>query len=310
MKSAVKDRPLIAAGWLRALLCLLAFCILVSLGVVIYIFAGHKTPGDILSAEKSADSRRMTAMFFFLIALGVTYAFRRWVDRKSFAGLGLEPGGHWIDALSGICFGFFVICLSCLILFFTGHLHWSDILFDPKSLFLSFGALILIAFYQEILFRGYLLSNLLESFPAWISVGISAFLFMLTAFLTPGAEGLLPLLSRGALGIILGIYFVYYRNLWFPIFCHFGWMQMEGPLMGVGSPDEPPGLLQAEWRGDANLTGGNSGLEGSFVLLFVSLLCGLCLFLALQKKFRPAIKYRDFNRRNLRNTKSIVLKGD
>jgi len=289
MESAVIDKPLIASGWLRALLCLLAFFILGSVAVVIYLVSGHKTPGEILSIEKSADARRFTSMFFFLIALGVVYAFRRWVDRKSFAGLGLEPAGQWKEAIFGICFGFFVICLSCLILFFTGHLQWSDILFDPKSLFLSFGALLLIAFSQELLFGGYLLTNLLESFPPWISIGISAILFIPTALLTPGTEGLLPLLSRLALGIILGIYFVYYHNLWFPVFCHFGWILMEGPLMGVGSPDDPPGLLQAEWRGDANLTGGTSGLEGSFVLLAVSLLCGLCIFLAIHRKFRPAL---------------------
>ena len=48
-----------------------------------------------------------------------------------------------------------------------------DIILDPRALFLSFGTIVLVAIYEELIFRGYILINLLESFPRWIALFIS-----------------------------------------------------------------------------------------------------------------------------------------
>lgn len=46
-------------------------------------------------------------------------------------------------------------------------------------------------------------------------------------------------------------------------------------------------LLQTEMKGDENITGGTSGLEGSVLLMAVSLISLIGLYLFLQKKFNP-----------------------
>ncbi len=99
-----------------------------------------------------------------------TFVFRRWVDRKSFVSLGLDINGHVREAIAGVMLAVFIICGSSLMLKATGHLKWMDIIFDPKALFLSFGSIVLIAFYEELIFRGYILNNLMDSFPKWLAL--------------------------------------------------------------------------------------------------------------------------------------------
>jgi membrane protease YdiL (CAAX protease family) len=87
------------------------------------------------------------------------------------------------------------------------------------------------------------------------------------------------------MGLILGLNYIYTRNLWFSFSFHIAWKFLEGPVFGFSGDQTFQTLLQPELTGDINITGGASGLEGSFVLTSLALLSLIALFLFLQRKF-------------------------
>jgi hypothetical protein len=223
-------------------------------------------------------------LVFFILTLLITYIFRRWVDRKSFMSLGLELKDHTRDLISGCAGAVFIMCTSSLLIQATGHLKWMDFIFDPKFQFLVFGTIGLTAFYEELIFRGYVLGNLLESFPKWIALIISSSLFLALHWTS---AGFFPLVNTLILGLITGMFYLYSRNLWFSVCFHWTWKYMAGPVLGFGDDTSNQSLLQSSLLGDENITGGPTGLQGSLILTAVSLLCGVALYFALQKKINP-----------------------
>ncbi len=286
MGKSISSKPLIQAGWLRVLLYILAFLILCSLSALLYVIWLHgrgenmKVIQNILIGEKSAG----VDLFLFVLTLALTFVFRKWIDRRPFVTLGLSLHGYSRDALSGALLAITIVGGSSLILKATGSLKWTDIIFDVRSLFLSLGTILFVAFYEELIFRGYLLSNLMNSFSKWIALGISALLFM--AFHWNGT-GFFPLINTLIIGLILGLNYLYTGNLWFSVFFHAAWKFLEGPLLGFPGQGLTQTLLQPDFRGDENITGGASGLEGSYIFMTISLLGLLALYLLLQKKFSP-----------------------
>jgi membrane protease YdiL (CAAX protease family) len=286
MNKSVSSKPLIRFGWLRALLYLAALFIAAGIGLSSYFLGFYKGNLDASSLQTFLKGDKLliiTGIFFVLTGL-VTYVFRRWVDNKSLASLGFNIDGHFQEAVAGGGLAIFIICAGSLLLKATGHLKWMDIIFDPRALFLAFGSILLVAFYEELIFRGYILSNLMDSFPNWLALLISALLFMIFHW---SSVGFFPLINTLILGLILGMNYIYTRNLWFSISFHVGWKFLEGPLMGYSGDESFQTLLQTGLNGDENITGGASGLEGSFIFTGVSLLCLIGLYLFLQKKLSP-----------------------
>jgi membrane protease YdiL (CAAX protease family) len=158
-----------------------------------------------------------------------------------------------------------MVLVSFRFLYFTGiDLNLGDLLI---SLFLF----ILVAFTEEIAFRGYILNNLLQSMNKWVALSISAIAFALFHATNPGA-GVLPVLNILVAGFLLGINYIYTRNLWFGIFLHFTWNFFQGPILGFEvSGYASPGVLQQTLKGSDLVTGGEFGFEGSVVCLFINL---------------------------------------
>jgi membrane protease YdiL (CAAX protease family) len=285
MNKSVSSIPLIKAGWLRVLIYLLVLLAIVSLSLVIYAYkANTKLPGGEMNITSMQIDPGLLSVGLFVLTLLVTYIFRRWVDRKPFVSLGINPEAHGREAIAGGMYAIFIIGISSLLLKWTGHLKWMDILFDPRTLFLSFGTILLSAFYEELIFRGYVLSNLLESFSKWTALIISALLFMIAHWNT---VGFFPMVTTLIMGLILGINYLYTRNLWFSVCFHFGWKFLEGPVLGFPGKNTIQTLLQTDVQGDEMITGGGSGFEGSVILTAFSILSLIALYLFLQKKLNP-----------------------
>src|SRR5450755_1664385 len=269
MNKADSSKPLIQSGWLRALL----YTIIFLAGPLIlkrFIVLGFNAP--------------LNAMGIFLLTIIITCLFRLVIDRKSFISLGFKINGYLPNSIAGGMLAVFIVSACSLVLKGTGHLKWMDIIFDPRALFIAFGTIILVAVYEELIFRGYILSSLLDSFLKWPALLISALLFMIFHW---SSEGFFPLINTFIMGLIMGLNYTYTRNLWFSICFHIGWKFMEGPVMGYPDYGSLQTLLQTSVQGDENATGGINGLEGSYILMAVSLISLLALYLFLQKKFIP-----------------------
>ena len=94
-------------------------------------------------------------------------------------------------------------------------------------------------------------------------------------------------------GLMLPAAYVYSRNLWLPIFLHFGWDFAEPGIFGGINPSSSlkQGLLTSKLAGNSLLTGGESGPQDSLSSLMLCLVVGL-IFLLLAKRKNSLIKPR------------------
>lgn len=278
-------KSFLRAGWQRALLFLVVFLLLAAGLIIVFQRIVNKQSPDNPGADGLATVPSTGAMIaaLFVISFGITYIFRRWIDKKSFISLGFSTQRRWREGLAGSMLAVFVIGASSLLLTVTGHLKWMDILFDPKNLFISFVSILLISFYQELIFRGYILNNLMDSMPKWAALAITSIVFTVVTGLNSQFD-FFVWMNQLVMGAILGLHYMYTRNLWFSICFHAAWLFVQGPLLGFALQMPFQNLLQMESHGADILTGGINGLQGSIILLAVSLLSMVALFLFLQKK--------------------------
>jgi membrane protease YdiL (CAAX protease family) len=292
MTGSAVSKPLISAGWLRVLIFCIADLLLILCGVLLMTAAIHYFRGGTADAAALMKGELLWAVILtsFAGSMAITYSFRRWVDRKTFLSLGLSYRQQGANMIAGITLAVSILGLATFVLRATGHLRWTDILFDGNTLLIALGDLLLVALYEEIIFRGYILNNLLESFNKWLALGISAALFTLFHLGNPGFD-FLSVLNLLAIGTLLGLNYLYTRNLWFSIGFHFAWNFLEGPVLGYPvSGIHFETLLQTEMKGDENITGGTFGLEGSVIVLVICIFAIIVHYIILQKKAARALQ--------------------
>ena len=159
------------------------------------------------------------------------FAFRVFIDKKSIYSLGFEWNGHRTDAWTGFFAAMMILFVGSLILVSTQHLYFTNAFFNIKYFLTGVALFIIVSFTEEILVRGYILNNLMQSMNKWVALVISSAFF---ALLHLGNDNVNPLAigSVFVAGLLLGVNYVYTQNLWFGIFLHFGWNFFEGSVLG------------------------------------------------------------------------------
>ncbi len=291
MTDIENKKPLIKQGWLRTLLFCIAYFLVgffIAIPVVLVISLLKNEPVTDIASLMSGSFLWLTLIMTALASFITVFIFRKFVDRQSLASIGFGIDGYFSDAAAGFFLAPVILGVGSVILFFSGHLQWVDMNFDANNLFIAFGMLVIVAFSEELVFRGYILNNLLQSFNKWTALIISAILFALAHSLNPNAN-LLSVLGLLLAGILLGINYIYTKNLWFAILFHLCWNFLQGPLLGYKvSGLNLPSLLQTEIKGDAMITGGDFGFEASIVNILLLLLTVSVLYFVYEKKYKTA----------------------
>ncbi len=110
-------------------------------------------------------------------------------------------------------------------------------------------------------FRGYILNNLMESMNKWAALGVSAGLFTMAHGSNPGIS-FIAVINLALAGLLLGVNYIYTRNIWFGICFHFSWNFLQGPVLGYQVSGLPlQSVLQPSLQGPWWLTGGSFGIE-------------------------------------------------
>jgi len=199
------------------------------------------------------------------------WLFRRFIDRRDLADLGFTLKGYGRDLLAGLSWGTITITAGFAALWLNGNLRVIAVHIDTGQLlgYLFFFAIV--AFNEEVMIRGYVLTNLLEKTGKYTALVLSALIFMIMHL---GNENLslIALINLFLAGIILGVYYIHKRNLWFSIGMHLTWNFFQGPVYGFEvSGMSIQGMIRQELSGNDWLTGGAFGLEGSVVTVVVVL---------------------------------------
>jgi uncharacterized protein len=278
--------PLIKQGWLRALLFLLLGILVTS----IFVFIGGLVSKNIFA--KDATTLPQFIIVYLVNTIGfvvVVFAMRLVIDKQSIASLGFIWKGFKNEALSGFFIALLILSTGSLVLVALRYLHFTSIALNVYNLAWGILLFAIVAFAEEIIFRGYLLNNLLESFNKWIAITISSAVFALGHITNPNIT-ILSVANIFIAGILLGINYIYTKNLWFGIFLHFAWNYFQGPILGFDvSGFETGGLLQQTISGPSTITGGAFGFEGSLICLAIEI--GMIIFLVrfYEKKYKSNI---------------------
>ena len=277
--------PLIKQGWLRAVLLFVAF---ISAGVLAGMAGGLFTltsTGSAAFTQRLLNSVTLALFIFELVGIVLVILFRRYIDRRPVKSLGFQWQTFQPDALTGFCLGLALLGAGSLVLLASNNLEWTDAHFAPADLFMGLVLMVVIAFTEEMVFRGYILNNLMESMNKWAALGVSAALFTFAHGSNPGIS-FIAVINLLLAGLLLGINFIYTRNIWFAICFHFSWNFLQGPVLGYEVSGLPlQSVLQPSLRGPWWITGGSFGLEGSFVATGLLLFALLLLYAAYEKRY-------------------------
>ncbi len=123
--------------------------------------------------------------------------------------------------------------------------------------------LFVVAAAEELLMRGYIITNLLNSTNPTLAAVVSAFIFAVAHALNPSITPI-GVLNLTLAGIALAFYYVKSKDLWLPIAAHWLWNLTQGPILGYEiSGIRMPSLIAQDPTGPAILSGGDFGIEGS-----------------------------------------------
>lgn len=263
-------KPLIQQGWLRALIYF------AGISLIVYIFSNYVSAIiDEFEAgtEKGNESVLQFGIMYSLMGLTIfifTWVFRKFIDRKSFKSLGFNWKGYTNEAGLGFFSALALLGVGSVILVVTGYLSFISAHFDAGALLLEIIIMIVVAFVEELLFRGYLLNNLMQSINKWGALSITAALFSLFHGSNPDIS-LFAVINIFLAGILLGLNYIFTKNLWFSILFHFAWNYFQGPILGYDvSGLKLTTLFQQSLSGSETWTGGPFGFESSMLcpLLF------------------------------------------
>lgn len=266
------QKPLIKQGWLRALIYF------VSVSLIVYAFqiSGSFIMDQFKSGTETGNNSVLDFGIFYSI-MGIvitlaTWVMRKFVDRKSLKSLGFTWKGYSNEAGLGFFAALALLGIGSIILIAVGYLSFITASFDLAPLLLEIVIMIVISFVEELLFRGYLLNNLLQSINKWGALSISAALFSLFHGSNPDVTGF-AIINIFLAGILLGLNYIFTKSLWFGIFFHFAWNYFQGPVFGYKvSGLKLTSLLQQSISGPEAWTGGPFGFEGSLLcpILFIA----------------------------------------
>jgi len=243
---------------------------------------GVMTPGALLFGEGTA------ALALLLAALIMTV-----IEKRSLADYGL-PGREAFGKRfwQGMPYGFVMMSVTMGLIAALHGVSIEGLALGTAGavlygLFYLLG-FILVAFFEEFSFRGYLQATLASGIGFWWAAIALSILFGALHLRNPG-EARFGALMAGAFGLLAAFSLRRTGNIWFAIGMHTAWDWGETYFYGV--PDSGVAaqghLLNSLFHGPVWLTGGTVGPEASvfsFVVLALSAVCLHYMFPAKPKE--------------------------
>jgi membrane protease YdiL (CAAX protease family) len=142
---------------------------------------------------------------------------------------------------------------------------------------------------QELLLCGFILQTVRNQSNTVIAIIVSSFLF--ASYHAGAFKGeWLPVVNVFAAGVLFCIAYIITNNLWFPIFIHFAWDVLLGPVFGLtesGITNLGGGWKMFQLKGPSLFTGGSFGMEGGLIVTFTVILIISLLYYYHSKKITP-----------------------
>ena len=270
-------------GWLTAILSIIPFFIFVSFfqgaGVGLSSALGERGIIDFdfdkyLEIEHMRDFLVADTIIQYFDLIGVLlllWILMKFVDKEPFIKLGFSLKGKVNDIILGMTLGLLLMAVGYTILILLGEIKFIEFNYDLKNIILLFLLFIAVSIAEETYVRGYVLKNLLKSFNPVVSLIISSAIFSLLHFFNPNVN-YIALTELFIAGILLGVSYVYTKNLWFPIALHLSWNFFQVMFGFNVSGMDTYSLIEFEILENNNINGGDFGFEGSYLSILFSII--------------------------------------
>ena len=286
--------PIIKNGFLRAIIFLpmwfVSLALVMTLASILVMFGSGVDMADEKAIEALFDASFDSPVMLILTAFQVMGSFlalwlaTKFIDRKPLMSIGLSVKDKTNEMLIGLGFALAFIGGLFLILWLIGAINITGYVGFKPGVFIVSMMLFMAAFDEELIFRGYILNNMMDSTSnRWIALAGSSLLFALLHSGNPSVWSTwVPMTELFAAGFILGISYTFTKNLWFPTFFHFGWNFFQG-LFGF----EISGINVDSWKMISHentgnvpdiVSGGAFGIEGSVITLSCTIICTYLIF--------------------------------
>ena len=215
-------------------------------------------------------------------ATAAVFIARKYLDRKSFPSLGLVWDKYAVlDILAGIANSALVMAATFFVMLwanlveFNGFTWWADdaptdAVFQVAVLPVVFAVLFklsVVAWWEELVFRGYVFQNMIAGIGLKWSVILSSLIFGFGHALNPEAS----ILSSVLIAIITPqLIYAYLKTgqLWLPMGLHLGWNFFQASIFGfAASGQKSPSMISQSPIGPEWLSGGAFGAEGSILVI-------------------------------------------
>lgn len=208
-------------------------------------------------------------------AIMITVPLVAWkIMKKPWGKIGLRPSPNgYRDGITGLLMGAVGISVIFCLLLLSGnatvasgipHVSWNFLWW-----MLTF---VMIAFAEELLNRGFLMSMLRwTKRKIWVMLAPAVFFGMLHIF--NSNFGVIPMINIVLAGLVIGYMYLKTGSLWMCIGFHFTWNVFQGLIFGMPvSGITVSGLLSTEFSGNNIINGGGFGIEGGLLSTIVLLL--------------------------------------
>ncbi|MEZ5043192.1 MAG: type II CAAX endopeptidase family protein [Saprospiraceae bacterium] len=269
--------PFFQRFW-KTLIRLIGFllCFLVITGILAAaVFGLLPIPSPFVDGNDFSDVNIWSMVVLWAILSLATYLSIQlfWVkiDKLALRPIGLSSHNFWPNFSYGTGLGVAMISIGYLLmlLFGVANLQAGTFLFFPFLGWLIF--FLIQPFFEELLFRGYVLRLIERYFSTWTAIIVSSILFGLVH--APNENfSLIGLLSIGLSGLLMGWLFVRTGSLWAPTGLHFSWNFFQGVVFGYPTSGiNTYQLLENQYSGPEWLSGGEFGFEGSIIAVLLLL---------------------------------------
>lgn len=251
------------------------------LAVLVGCMAGFQLVVPILKRHgiKNGDWVVGLLFLFSMVATWVCTQLRK----EPLASAGWRLDGRWALELGwGFLLGGGAMLLAAGLIWAVGGVTWQlDAVRSLRDLGVGFLVFVLVALWEENLFRGFVFQRLVDGLGEWPAQLVLAIFFGLAHWRNPGMQGATKVwatLGISLAAVFMGMAYIRTRSLAMPIGIHLAWNWVQGNVLGFGvSGTIQHGWLKPAFQGRPDwVSGGAFGPEAS-VFGTVAVLTGIFL---------------------------------
>jgi membrane protease YdiL (CAAX protease family) len=257
------------------------------LGIVLTFAA---VPVTMIIASKLVEKPYRIVWPQLLAAVLVWFGYRFYVRRiEKRQPTELATSGMARELGAGLLLGAALVALTFAVLAALGAYRFGGVNAVNLMLLVPLAELVLVGMAEEMMFRGVVFGVTERALGSKAAIVISALVFSL-AHLPNDGVSVLAVAVIAAYGVMQAALYMKTRRLWACIGTHIAWNYCVSQVFSstVSGHAATDGLLRGELVGNAMLTGGGFGVEGSLVtLLLIAAAAAYWLRLAFAKPGLP-----------------------